>query len=117
MKLIWVIAFLFYVSCNTQNSNDATTKKVMKVDSLKTKLLEHWGGLGEDSPVWEIKNDSIYYYQEKKTYPYQIIGKDLVVERPESKGVLRNISVVSDTMIFYDEQGLPIKGYRFKAKK
>ena len=89
----------------------------MKVDDLKTKLIGHWGGLGEDGPVWEIKNDSIYYYQEKKTYPYQIVDKDLVIERPESKGVLRNISVTKDAMIFYDEQGFQIKGYRFKTNK
>jgi hypothetical protein len=117
MKIIYILIFLLFISCNTQNSNDKTTKKIIEVDSLKSKLLGHWGGLGEDNPVWEIKIDSIYYYQEKKTSPYQIVDMDMIIERPESKGILRNISVVEDTMTFYDEQGLTIKGYRFKAKK
>ncbi len=117
MKLTFILTSLFFVSCNIQNSNDVATKKIIEADRLKIKLLGYWGGLGEDSPVWEIKIDSIYYCQEKKAYPYQIVDKDLVVERPKSKGLLRNISVVEDTMTFYDEQGLAIKGYRFKAKK
>jgi hypothetical protein len=45
------------------------------------------------------------------------VDKDLIIERLESKGILRNISVVEDTMIFYDEQGLTIKGYRFQTTK
>ena len=115
MKIISILIFLFFIGCNSQNSNNATAKELIKQDSLKTKLLGQWGGLGENNPVWEIKIDSIYYYQHKKAYPYQIVGNALVIELTESKGVLRNISVVVDTMIFYDEQGLRIKGYRFKA--
>jgi hypothetical protein len=117
MKFIWVITLLFIVGCHTKNSNDRTTKTVKKIDSLKTQFKGQWGGLGEDDPVFEIKDDLIYYFEEKKTYPYQFAGKDLIIQRTESKGVLKNISVVNDTMTFYDEQGFSIKAYRFKNRK
>lgn len=119
MKLISVILFLLFVCCNIQscNTNNAGKNKPLLVDSLKAKLIGNWGGLGEDSPVWEIKHDSIYYYQEQKTYPYQIVGSDLIIERLDTKGILKNISVLKDTLMFYDEQGLQITGYRFLNKK
>lgn len=89
----------------------------MQVDSLKIKLQGQWGGLEEDSPVLEITYDSIYYFEEKKSYSYQIIGKDLIIHRTQSVGVLRNISVLKDTMTFCDDQEFSIKAYRFKIRK
>ena len=117
MKIICILFCVFFINCNNNDSNIATTRKYTTADSLKTKLLGQWGGSGEDSAVWEIRIDSIYYLQEKKTYAYKILDNDLVIERPESKGILRNISVFEDTMTFNDEQGLTIKGYRLKNKK
>lgn len=116
MKIVCISFFIFFVGCNNADTNEKT-KHHTNVDTIKNKLLGQWGGLGEDSAVWEISFDSIYYLQEKKSYPYKIVGNDLVVERNESKGFLRNISVIEDTMTFNDEQGLATKGYRFKAKK
>ncbi len=116
MKYICVLSILFFASCNSQPSNNLT-KQVTKVDSLKNTLVGKWGGLGENSFVLEIKIDSIYYYQENKSYPYKIVANDLIIERLETKAVLRNISVNKDTLIFYDDQGFKIKGYRFNTKK
>jgi hypothetical protein len=116
MKIACISLFIFFVSCDSADSN-TKTNQYTKVDTLKHKLLGQWGGLGEDSAVLEIKIDSIYYLQEKKSYPYKIVDNDLVIERNESKGILRNISVIEDTMTFNDEQGLTTKGYRFKTKK
>jgi hypothetical protein len=113
MRLSWLLTFLIFAGCNNQNSSDL---KMFPVDSLKPKLQGNWGRLGEDGPVWEINGDSIYYYQEKKAYHYQIVDKDLTIERPEFKADLRNISVVEDTMTFNDDQGLTINAYRFEAK-
>lgn len=115
MKIICVLYILFF-SCNN-NSSNKLTKQLTKIDSLKNTLIGQWGGPGENSPVLEINVDSIYYFEEKKSYPYKIFDSDLVIERLESKGVLRNISVTEDTLTFYDEQGLITKGYRFKKKK
>jgi hypothetical protein len=38
---------------------------------------------------------------------------DMLIERNNEIGVLKNISVDLDTLIFYDELGLKIKAYRF----
>ena len=116
MKIIYIILFTFFVSCNNTDQNDAMIKKLTIVDTLKTKLLGQWGGREESAPVWEIRVDSIYYYEEKRTYQYKLLNKDLIIERDESKGILRNISVIEDTMTFNDEH-LIVKGYRFKIKK
>ncbi|MEP7228787.1 MAG: hypothetical protein ABI691_00965 [Ginsengibacter sp.] len=114
MKAIFILIFIVVVGCNTKKSNNTHANKLTQVHSLKDNLIGKWGGLGEDSPVWKIELDSIYYYQEKKKYPYQILGRDLIIERAQSKGVLSNISVIKDTMIFSDEQGLIVRGFRFK---
>ncbi|HEX4876774.1 MAG TPA: hypothetical protein VFV31_08900 [Chitinophagaceae bacterium] len=112
MNFISLITILLFVGCTSQRSEDSNN--IAKIDSLKTTLLGQWGGLGEASPVLEIKSDSIYYFEEKKSYPYEIIGTDLVIRRAEYIGVLKNISVLQDTMTFYDEQQFSIKAYRFK---
>lgn len=115
MNFRHVLFPIFLLSCNSQDHKNFT-KNTITVNSLKNNLLGSWGGLGESIPVLEIGIDSIYYYQEKKAYPYKVVDRNLIIERTESKGVLRNISVIEDTMIFYDEQGLLIKGYRFRSK-
>ena len=118
MKIICITFFLFLISCDRNSPNNAKKTPDTKVDTLKTTILGQWGGLGESSAVLEIRIDSIYYLEEKKAYPYTIIGKDLIIERQESKTILRNISVVEDTMTFTfnDEQGQTTYAYRFKAK-
>ena len=114
-NITWLIVILF-TSCNNNDVNNKSTKPITKADSLKLELLGEWGGLGEDSPVWEIRSDSIYYFRESKAYPYQILDNNFIIERSTSKGILKNISVVVDTMTFNDEQGLIIKSYRFKKQ-
>ena len=110
---IYILFFTLVLSCKAKY-HDGVTKNIDKVDSLKNNLLGNWDGLGENDPVLEIKVDSIYYYQEKKAYLYKIINKDLVIYRAASKGILKNLAVVNDTMIFNDEQGMTIKAYKFK---
>ncbi len=108
--------FIFSISCNIKRAKDGVLTGLTKADSLHTKLIGEWGSLGEDNPVWEFKQDSIYYFDRKQSYPYKIIGNDIIIELPESEGHLRNMSVIKDTMTFYDTPGMPIKGYRFKQK-
>lgn len=76
--------------------------------------MGQWGGLKEDSPIWEIRRDSIYYFQHSKAYPYKIVNRDLIINFPESRAILKNISVISDTLFFSGEEGLQIRAYRFK---
>lgn len=116
MKRIALIAFIFLTACNTRTSNNTSTKRLTKEDSLRLTIVGSWGGPGEDSPVFKIAIDSIYYFQHKRSYPYMIADRDVIIEFPDSKGVLKNVFVVKDTLNFEDEQGLKIKGYRFKDK-
>jgi hypothetical protein len=115
MKKTALIAFIFLNACNTRTSNNSRAKKPTKEDSLRFTIIGPWAGPGEDSPVFKITTDSIYYFQQKRSYPYKIADKDLIIEFPHSKAVLKNIFVFNDTLNFEDEEGLKIKGYRFKV--
>jgi hypothetical protein len=115
MKKAALIAFIFLTACNARTSSNSREKKLTKEDSLRLTIIGPWGGPGEDSPVFKITTDSIYYFQHKRSYPYEIVDKDLLIQFPDSKAVLKNIFVVNDTLNFEDEQGLKIKGYRFNV--
>ena len=117
MRINSIIFLILFTACNNTYDGKAKAKMYTKVDTLKNKLMGRWGGLGEDSAVWEIRIDSIYYFEERKTYPYKILNNDLIIERDESKGILRNISVVEDTMTFDIEEGVTATAYRFKTQK
>lgn len=84
-------------------------------DSLKATLIGQWGDL--DNPAWDIRIDSIYYFEESTAYPYKIVNNDLIIDYSKSFTVLRNIYVTKDTLFFLDDQGILTKGYRFKNKK
>ena len=114
MKRTLYLFFIFSIGCNSKTSSDVVLTQLTKTGSLKAALIGRWGGLGEDNPVWEFKQDSVYYFDRKQSYPYTIIGNDIVIKLPESEGHLLNMCIIKDTMTFYDEPGIPIKGYRFK---
>ena len=109
MKRIVILILIFCISCNSPHSNNVVTKNFSKADTLKSLLIGEWGGLGEDSPVWKFSEDSIYYFQEKRSYAYKVLNNDLVIKRDESEGILKNISVKKDTMTFEDPPGIKIK--------
>lgn len=115
MKIIFFIIIVFTSSCNSNsNKQSKISESITSEDSLKKKLIGKWGGLGEDKPVFYIKQDSIYYYNRATAYPYKIVNKNLLIDLPEITGRFNNISVVADTLFFYDDQGILTKGYRFK---
>ena len=109
--LFFLIIFVLY-SCRDVNNSKKKYNNVLVDTSLF--LMGKWGGAGENSPVWDIQKDSIYYYQRQKAYPYKYVNGDLIIDLGESKGVLHKVRVVLDTLFFYDEQGNPIRGYRFR---
>ena len=120
MKLIYILfAIIFEVlllnSCKERKHNVVFFDH--KIDSLKKTLNGEWGGLNEYPPVWNIKMDSIYYYDRSQAYSYKIVNNDLIINLPASKGILKNIFVINDTIFFLDEQGNQIKGYRAKKPK
>lgn len=92
-----IIFLMFIYSCK---GTDAKIKTISSIDSFKNSLIGKWGGADESEPVWRITHDSFYYYDQNKSYPYEIIGNDLVINDGLSKAHLRNISVNKDTLFF-----------------
>ena len=92
--------------------HNADKKKVIEHKSLQKNLIGLWGGLEESEPVWEIKTDSIYYFGEQQSYGYKLYGDSLVVNYKEGQFYLKNISVIEDTLIFFDDLGMKTFAYR-----
>ena len=82
-------------------------------DSLKNRIIGYWGGMGEDSPVWEITADSIYYFNVKTSYPYKLFQDSLVISFPDHSASLPFITVISDTIKWKNIFGSSMYGYRF----
>lgn len=111
MKKIYFLLIIFFISCNEQPN---VTNKANHDDTIKAKLIGQWGDL--KTLGWDIKKDSIYYFERLASYPYKILNNNLIIDLPESKGTLRNIRVIKDTFFWLDEQGLTVKAYRMKKK-
>jgi hypothetical protein len=86
---------------------------VTKQDSLQKVIIGQWGGLDEEQPVWEIDTDSIYYFGEQQSYPCKLLGDSLMVYYKAGPFYLRDISVIEDTLLFYNDLG---KVYAYRKK-
>lgn len=111
-----VLLAALLISCNEPPKKAKILQPILKNDSLNIKdsLIGKWGALNGKSPVWDIRKDSIYYFERSTAYPYKIINCDFVIYFTDHSAALRNIKVVRDTMFFLDENGQTVKGYRFK---
>ena len=114
MKLILFAAILSLLSCTDASSNKKRARET-KTDSLRLQLIGKWGGLGEDSPVWEITADSIHFFGAGETFPWKLSGADLIINRNGPSLIFSKVSVIRDTMIFFNEDtSASISSYRFK---
>lgn len=103
-----VFFLLLIYSCQNGNLN---AKIVSRIDSFRNSLIGKWGGPDESGPALKITHDSIYYYNENKSYPYEIIGNDLVFDNGQSKPHFKNISVMKDTLFFYLKASVEHEAY------
>ncbi len=110
----FTLQLIFILSCNTKKNELDKNKKFQTDSFLSVNILGKWGGLGEASPVWDIRKDSIYYFQHSKAYAYKVINKNIIIQFENSSAVLKNIKVNNDTLFFTDDAGIFVKGYRFK---
>ncbi len=111
-KIFPLLSSLILVSCNYHVADSNP-----KLDSLKKNIVGFWGGPGEDSPVWKITADSIYYFDQKKSYLYKVYGDSLVLYLTGHNVALNDFNVKGDTLSFKDEVGIKISAIRFKNKK
>ena len=106
--------FSFYnifLSCNEQNKS---FQKVSSEDYIKNILIGKWGGSSDSLPVWEIRKDSIYYFEHSRAYPYKILDHNMIISLPENQGILGNIHIIKDTFFFTLHLGVEIQAIRFK---
>lgn len=106
-----VILILVFSSCKQSSIKNKQGSLDKVNDSLISTLVGKWGArTGE--PVWEIARDSMYYFEEGKSYAYTIHSKDMVVKYKGSPFVLANIKVSKDTLFFTANYGGVIKAFR-----
>ena len=101
MKYILIILLNFLIACESKNKGKPTVSQPTSFETTKIKLLGYWGGMETNLPTWKISNDSIKFVDENKTYDYQFINGDMIINRTDSKLIFSNISIVGDTLIFY----------------
>ncbi len=111
MKKFLII--LIFASCNHDNNTDKKKSDLTNpTDSLISRIVGKWGG--ENShPVWEITKDSMYYFNEKKSYYYLIHKKDMIVLYKEGPFMLGDIHVLKDTLFFETDAGIT-KAFRVR---
>ena len=72
------------------------------------------GGSSDSFPVWEIRKDSIYYFEHSRAYPYKIVGHNIIISLPENQVKLENIHIIKDTFFFTLHLGVEVQTIRFK---
>jgi hypothetical protein len=110
----FILSFLLLACTDNANRESHEKKKNENQEINENSIIGQWGGLGEKIPVWDIRKDSIFYYQHLKSYPYKISDNNMLINFEDSITTLRNVIVKKDTLFFTDDAGLFIKGYRFK---
>lgn len=112
LKKFSLSTFLILVSCNYHVADSNS-----KLDSLKKNVVGFWGGPGEDSPIWKITTDSVYYFDQKKSYLYKLYDDSLVLYLTGNNVALNDFDVKGDTLSFKNEVGIKISAIRLKNKK
>lgn len=120
MKSELLLIWLFIIcSCNdnSQKNDAANVRKNQSFNPLSSRLLGKWGAPGEN-PFWDIRNDSIYYYNKQVMYPYFLKGDTFLIKFPDrdTATVLGKISISGDTLKLrqYYANDFIIHFYRFK---
>ena len=111
-----ILCTLIFSACNDnyENANQESKKNYQTQNVIQNSIIGKWGGLGEATPVWDIRKDSIYYFQHFRAYAYEIINNNMIINFGKSSTELKDIHIKNDTLYFIDDLGLLMKGYRFK---
>lgn len=110
MKNYLVVVFCLLISSCNGNKKTENEGEFY----LNQHIIGKWGGLGESTPVVKFTSDSIYYFDRNKAYSYEITNDDIIINFPEHKGMLRNVSIKNDTLTFFDDLPEPIKAIKLK---
>ena len=112
MKILNILIIVSILSCNSKNKSSV---ELTHQDTLKNNILGVWGGASkENPPAFEIRKDSIYYFNRDSAYSYNIVNNDMIINFPHSKAMYGNIYAIKDTLFFSEGPGTLIRGYRFK---
>ena len=103
------LALFFFLSC--QQNSIRKGNELGKLPNTLSSIRGTWGG-ETGTPVWLIKDDSIYYYSENRSYYYFVHENDLIVLYKEGPFMLKNIHSVYDTLFFENEGGGLIRAFR-----
>jgi hypothetical protein len=112
MRILLFLLLIIITGCNQHPGSKNTVPAKIDADSLKASLTGLWKGMGKNGLIWNIRTDSVCFYQFKAAYSYIIQGRNFIIDLPGGKDTLRNITVIKDTMFFSDEGGSLTKAFR-----
>ncbi len=118
MRILFPIVFLqvCFVGCSNKNQPADPDKQFS--DSLWNVISGKWGGVTGDA-VWEIKKDSITYYEEGMVYPSWLKKDTFSVKFPDrdTATVFGRLGVSGDTLkIFENYNGYKTTTFAFRKK-
>lgn len=112
MKKI-LLGVCIIVACNNNTDKRGKEISITTNDSLISTILGKWGEVG--NPVWKIDKDSIYYFNENKSYYYLVHDGDMIVLYKSGPYSLNKIHSLNDTLFFkINDVGGFIKAFRVK---
>lgn len=108
MKYVYIICFLFIVSCQ---QNEQISQRTLILNDFKSNLIGKWGGFDKDTPIWKISTDSIYFYNDKRSYIYKLKDSSLFIEEISNIPMMKNITIDKDTLFFYSRASVDKEVY------
>jgi len=103
--------FLFLASCHSEKPS--SPNKTGKSE-LQKSLIGQWGSASKGRPTFDITQDSIYHFGNKKSLPYILKGNDMVITENGIPSTYYNVRVFGDTLLFESPRGYEMAGIRFK---
>ncbi|MFN8291659.1 MAG: hypothetical protein U0U70_15485 [Chitinophagaceae bacterium] len=117
MKLFASILIIFFLTNCTNGKVKTTQDGLTFYDSLKKNIIGKWGG-EKGGPVFEIRQDSIYYFDKDSSFLYKLNGDTFLVHLPnqDSIVVFGKLRVVGDTLqiIDFNMNNFITYGFRYR---
>ncbi|QNL20549.1 hypothetical protein HZR84_00810 [Hyphobacterium sp. CCMP332] len=120
MRILLIVfcVIIFIIQCNSKSQNQTkfnNQENQTDYQNFKSQLIGVWGEQGEENALFQISNDSIYYFDHMDN-PLAYELKEGVLAINYSGQILKNkiVKLNSDTLQFINPSGEHIKLYKRK---
>lgn len=100
---LWLCISLICINLNCKRPEKNKVVQISLSDSIRQLIKGKWGE-ENGRAIYEVKEDSIFYFGRDSSFPYKLYGDTLFVKVPEvdSPVAWGKMSVVRDTLFIRD---------------